>query len=67
MILAKVIDYVANSIESLRELKIKMHDSLATENFVEYSKYYEEYESLGGYAIESQAWKLLSGLKFGIS
>ncbi|APC91464.1 MULTISPECIES: ABC-F family ATP-binding cassette domain-containing protein [Francisella] len=64
---AKVIDYVVNGIESLRELKIKMHNSLATENFVEYSKYHEEYESLGGYAIESQAGKLLSGLGFGIS
>ena len=44
-----------------------MYDFLATENFVVYSKYHEEYESLGGYAIESQAGKLLSGLGFGIS
>ncbi|AJI73716.1 conserved hypothetical protein [Francisella tularensis subsp. novicida GA99-3548] len=63
----KVIDYVVNGIESLKQLKIKMQDSLATENFVDYSKYHEEYESLGGYAIESQAGKLLSGLGFGVS
>ena len=44
-----------------------MYDSLATENFVEYSKYHEECESLGSYAIESQAGKLLSGLGFGIN
>lgn len=44
-----------------------MQDSLASENFVDYSKYHEEYESLGGYAIESQAGKLLSGLGFSVS
>ncbi|EZK37902.1 hypothetical protein P251_02656 [Francisella tularensis subsp. tularensis str. SCHU S4 substr. FTS-634/635] len=63
----KVIDYVVNGIESLKQLKIKMQDSLASENFVDYSKYHEEYESLGGYAIESQAGKLLSGLGFSVS
>ncbi|AHH46409.1 ABC transporter ATP-binding protein [Francisella tularensis subsp. holarctica PHIT-FT049] len=63
----KVIDYVVNGIESLKQLKIKMQDSLASENFVDYSKYHEEYESLGGYTIESQAGKLLSGLGFSVS
>lgn len=63
----KVIYYVVHGIESLKQLKIKMQESLATENFVDYSKYHEEYESLGGYAIESQAGKLLSGLGFSIS
>ncbi|NDT50021.1 ABC-F family ATP-binding cassette domain-containing protein, partial [Francisella tularensis subsp. holarctica] len=63
----KVIDYVVNGIESLKQLKIKMQDSLASENFVDYSKYHKEYESLGGYTIESQAGKLLSGLGFSIS
>lgn len=64
---AKVIDYVVNSIESLKQLKIQMQKSLRSENFVDYSKYHEEYESLGGYAIESQAGKLLSGLGFSVS
>ncbi|APC97055.1 ABC-F family ATP-binding cassette domain-containing protein [Francisella frigiditurris] len=61
---AKVIDYVVNGIESLKTLKHNMVEALASEDFVEYSRYHEEYESLGGYSIESQAGKLLSGLGF---
>lgn len=61
---AKVIDYVVNGIESLKTLKHNMVEALANEDFVEYSRYHEEYESLGGYSIESQAGKLLSGLGF---
>ena len=63
----KVIDYVVNGISSLRQLKTKMRNSLLEENFIEYSKYHEEYESLGGYAAESQAGKLLSGLGFSVT
>ncbi|MGQ4005088.1 ATP-binding cassette domain-containing protein [Francisellaceae bacterium CB300] len=64
---AKVIDYVVNGVESIKILKQKMEEALATENFVDYSKYHEEYESQDGYSIESQAGKLLSGLGFSIS
>ncbi|AJC49027.1 ATP-binding cassette domain-containing protein [Allofrancisella guangzhouensis] len=64
---AKVIDYVISGIESLRSLKYNMAEALAKENFIEYSRYHEEYESLGGYSIESQASKLLAGLGFSIS
>ncbi|QIV95938.1 ATP-binding cassette subfamily F protein 3 [Allofrancisella inopinata] len=63
----KVIDYVINGVESIRSLKHKMAEALDKEDFVEYSKYHEEYESLGGYTIESQASKLLAGLGFSIS
>ncbi|KEI35941.1 ABC-F family ATP-binding cassette domain-containing protein [Allofrancisella frigidaquae] len=64
---ATVIDYVINGVESLRSLKHKMAEALDKEDFVEYSTCHEEYESLGGYSIESQASKLLAGLGFSIS
>ncbi|AXA33858.1 ABC-F family ATP-binding cassette domain-containing protein [Francisella adeliensis] len=60
----KVIDYVANGVAFVKDLRQKMSNALATENFVDYSHYHEEYESLGGYSIEAQAGKLLSGLGF---
>lgn len=60
----KVLDYVANGVAFVKDLRQKMSDALATENFVDYSDFHEEYESLGGYSIEAQAGKLLSGLGF---
>ena len=61
---ATVIDYVINGIDAFKTLKQKMQLALNNEDFINYSKYHEEYESLGGYTIESQASKLLSGLGF---
>lgn len=64
---AKVIDYVVNGVESIKILKQKMNEALAKENFIDYSKYHEEYESQDGYLLESQAGKLLAGLGFSIT
>lgn len=61
---AVVLDYVANGVGFIKDLKQKMANALATENFVDYSHFHEEYESHGGYGIEAQAGKLLSGLGF---
>jgi len=61
-----VLEYVESGVENIRIIKNKMLKALSSEDFINYSKYQDEYEALGGYTLESQASKLLNGLGFSL-